>query len=472
MNDAEARHSAVRSYDRNVIVVAGAGTGKTSLLIERLLNQLVERDLGLDEIAAITFTERAATELRTRLEAGLERLVDLAGHPDRNVPGTSPADRAYAALAARLSPTAVLSRAERLLGQTARASIDSIHGYCASLLRQFPAESGVDPDFAIDDGPLFDALREELWEEFLCGRHGPEGEPTRRLAGRAAPPRPGRAARDRLAARELRAPGWSNRAGADARAARPSDPRTARHGRGCARRRDRGSRELSPRLRPCPAGLPIRRQRGVSGGAQDHSLCVRARVAGPARRGTSHLQERARSRALRQSRSPSARPTRARGRRAVPARPGSPEPVRNAGLLGVAPTQPAPVRRAAAPDTRPAGRPPRRAEENLARPAAPACGRVPGHRPAAVRDRVLPGRGSGRAARLSRLPDATRARQALQRGGSQAGDLSLSWRGHGLVSSGCGTCGAFGRPAPHAHDELPRPRRSCWSPWIDSFLPF
>ena len=177
MNDAEARHSAVRSYDRNVIVVAGAGTGKTSLLIERLLNQLVERDLGLDEIAAITFTERAATELRTRLEAGLERLVDLAGHPDRNVPGTSPADRAYAALAARLSPTAVLSRAERLLGQTARASIDSIHGYCASLLRQFPAESGVDPDFAIDDGPLFDALREELWEEFLCGRHGPEGEP-------------------------------------------------------------------------------------------------------------------------------------------------------------------------------------------------------------------------------------------------------------------------------------------------------
>ncbi len=230
MSDAEARRSAVRSYDRNVVVVAGAGTGKTSLLIERLLHQLVEQELSMGEIAAITFTERAAAELRTRLDTALERLAALARHsvldlrdesetvaedlsneptpasravgaarsePQASVggwpsaargaltrgraarapgPTSTEADRAYAALAARISRTGLLSRVERLLGQTARASIDSIHGYCASLLRRFPSESGVDPDFAIDDGPLFDALREEIWEEFLCGRHGPEGE--------------------------------------------------------------------------------------------------------------------------------------------------------------------------------------------------------------------------------------------------------------------------------------------------------
>ncbi len=203
MSDAEARRSAVRSYDRNVVVVAGAGTGKTSLLIERLLNQLVEQELGMGEIAAITFTERAAAELRTRLEAGLERLAALARHsvgnmPDEPGPTSTEADRAYAALAARISRTGLLSRVERLLGQTARASIDSIHGYCASLLRQFPTESGVDPDFAIDDGPLFDTLREELWEEFLCGRHGPEGEHRNTW----------RAALRRLDLGELRELGW------------------------------------------------------------------------------------------------------------------------------------------------------------------------------------------------------------------------------------------------------------------------
>ena len=227
MSDAETRQSAVQSYDRNVIVVAGAGTGKTSLLIERLLTQLVDQELDMTEIAAITFTERAATELRTRLEAALARLVNLARHdgaipskplpaptakglndeqapasraagaarsePQASVGGshaaargrgpTSTADRVYATLATRISRTALLSRAERLLAQIERASIDSIHGYCAALLRRFPAQSGVDPDFAIDDGPLFDALREELWEKFLSGSHGPEGEP--RAAWRA-----------------------------------------------------------------------------------------------------------------------------------------------------------------------------------------------------------------------------------------------------------------------------------------------
>ncbi len=177
MSDASARRTAVRSFDRNLVVVAGAGTGKTSLLIERLLNQLIERDLDVSEIAAITFTEKAAAELRSRLETGLARLSALA----RADPASNPiderfeADRAYAYLSSRVSARALSERTERLLAQIAQANIGTIHGYCAGLLRQFPAESGVDPDFAIDEGPLFDALREELWEELLSGRDGPEG---------------------------------------------------------------------------------------------------------------------------------------------------------------------------------------------------------------------------------------------------------------------------------------------------------
>ncbi len=177
MSDADARRTAVRSYDRNLVVVAGAGTGKTSLLIERLLNQLIERDLGVHEIAALTFTEKAAAELRGRLEGGLSRLTELArsGASASDIDEGREGDRAYAYLATRVPASALRERAERLIGEIAQASIATIHGYCASLLRQFPAESGVDPDFAIDEGPLFDALRVELWDDFLRGPDGPEG---------------------------------------------------------------------------------------------------------------------------------------------------------------------------------------------------------------------------------------------------------------------------------------------------------
>jgi ATP-dependent helicase/nuclease subunit A len=177
MSDASARHTAVRSYDQNVVVIAGAGTGKTSLLIERLLNQLIEQDLGVDEIAAITFTEKAAAEMRDRLDASLSRLLVLAGSgaSGEAIDERFEADRAYAYLTTRVSTDALLQRTERLLGQIGRASIATIHAYCAALLRQFPAESGVDPDFAIDEGPRFDALRAELWEQFLSGPDGPNG---------------------------------------------------------------------------------------------------------------------------------------------------------------------------------------------------------------------------------------------------------------------------------------------------------
>ena len=77
-SDSDDRHQAVTTYDRNLVIVAGAGTGKTSLLVERILNQVVEQDLALSELAAITFTDKAATEMRNRLEAGLARLAALA----------------------------------------------------------------------------------------------------------------------------------------------------------------------------------------------------------------------------------------------------------------------------------------------------------------------------------------------------------------------------------------------------------
>ena len=176
MTDQAARERAARCYDKNLVVVAGAGTGKTSLLVERLLNQLVEQDLAIEQVAAITFTEKAATEMRSRLELGLARLVELTRDPDPRLEEREEADRAFRWLRMRIGPAELRARAERLLARVGHATVSTIHAFCSSLLRRFPVEAGIDPDFSVDDGLLYETLRNEVWEDFLSGPDGPEGE--------------------------------------------------------------------------------------------------------------------------------------------------------------------------------------------------------------------------------------------------------------------------------------------------------
>ena len=89
--DAADREQAVTNLDTNLVVTAGAGTGKTSLMVERVLYLLVQAGVPLTELAIITFTEKAAAELRDRLEDGLERIlqIDADGFStfDISVPG-------------------------------------------------------------------------------------------------------------------------------------------------------------------------------------------------------------------------------------------------------------------------------------------------------------------------------------------------------------------------------------------------
>src|SRR5690349_24204881 len=66
------------SLDETLVVEAAAGTGKTSELVARLVNVLAEGRGSVQTIAAVTFTEKAAGELKLRLRAGLEEARDRA----------------------------------------------------------------------------------------------------------------------------------------------------------------------------------------------------------------------------------------------------------------------------------------------------------------------------------------------------------------------------------------------------------
>ena len=140
MNDAQLAAVAARG---EVFVTAGAGTGKTSVLVERFVRAVCEEGLDVDSVLVITYTRKAAAELRTRIRAALverERL-DLA----RALDG---------------------------------AWISTIHSFCGRLLRSHALHAGIDPHFRELDGDQAALLAGEAFsralERFCAG-----GDPQR-----------------------------------------------------------------------------------------------------------------------------------------------------------------------------------------------------------------------------------------------------------------------------------------------------
>jgi ATP-dependent exoDNAse (exonuclease V) beta subunit len=119
--------------DGEVFVSAGAGTGKTAVLVERVVRAVTERGLDVDSILVITYTRRAAGELRTRIRGAL-------------------AERGRHDLARELDG----------------AWISTIHGFCARLLRAYPLAAGLDPRFRELDEAQAAVLRSEAFREALA----------------------------------------------------------------------------------------------------------------------------------------------------------------------------------------------------------------------------------------------------------------------------------------------------------------
>ena len=144
---------AIERRDRGVFLEAGAGTGKTQVLVGRYCDAVSEDDVPTDAILAFTFTERAAGELRSRIRAELlarSRAAAAGGDPER---------AAELALRARDSE---------------RAWISTIHAFCRRLLAAQPLAAGIDPRFRVLDaaeaGRLADRAFDDALEELTLER--------------------------------------------------------------------------------------------------------------------------------------------------------------------------------------------------------------------------------------------------------------------------------------------------------------
>jgi ATP-dependent helicase/nuclease subunit A len=145
--DGPARAAAVTTFDRNLCVTAGAGSGKTSLLIERLLVALLDRDLPIERLVAITFTEKAAAQMRERLRLALDAIADAP--EDAKPAGAGEAARAFERLVSAGVPLERL-RARARAARDGDDAISTIHSFALRLLQRHPIEAGIPAGIAVD----------------------------------------------------------------------------------------------------------------------------------------------------------------------------------------------------------------------------------------------------------------------------------------------------------------------------------
>ena len=174
--DEQARRLAETTFDQNVVVVAGAGTGKTTLLVNRLVHLLMREPdpVEITRIVALTFTNKAATEMKVRLRGRLKALLELDQEGLTADPGAVRVEDVRERYG--LSSQEVHERAKAALDDLEKAQIGTLHSFAAHLLRLYPLESEVDPAFETDDDGLrFEDHFAAQWELWLDSELGPDG---------------------------------------------------------------------------------------------------------------------------------------------------------------------------------------------------------------------------------------------------------------------------------------------------------
>ena len=153
-NDIRTLNSIIKNLGENLMIEAGAGTGKTYALVSRVV-ALVKSGVRMQEIVAITFTEAAAAELSERIRSRLEQLADR-DHPDNTED-----------LLAKDLDDSAHERIVLAIAELDQATIQTIHGFASQLLRDRPLDAGMPPGWVVLDEVEASHLFAERWDQWL-----------------------------------------------------------------------------------------------------------------------------------------------------------------------------------------------------------------------------------------------------------------------------------------------------------------
>ena len=142
------RAAATGDLDTSFFLEAGAGTGKTRILVDRVVEIVRRGAANIRQVVVITFTEKAAGELRARIRDSLHEELENAAEPQR-------------------------SRYRDALRDIVSAHIETIHAFASSLLREFPLEAGINPGFQQLDEVAGRVDFQEQWDDWIWNVEGP-----------------------------------------------------------------------------------------------------------------------------------------------------------------------------------------------------------------------------------------------------------------------------------------------------------
>lgn len=148
MSDAAARERIATSLDESLLVEAAAGTGKTTELVRRIVATLASGRTTVDRMVAVTFTNKAAGELKLRLRQEIDRARRREDDPGR-----------------REALSDALARLEE-------AHVGTIHSFCAEILRRRPVEARIDPGFREIDGETQPRIFDRAFRSWIERRLG------------------------------------------------------------------------------------------------------------------------------------------------------------------------------------------------------------------------------------------------------------------------------------------------------------
>lgn len=151
--DDPARTRIRTSTGENLFVDAGAGTGKTSALVGRVVEQVLTEGVPLARTAVVTFTEKAGAELRDRLRAAFEQRAREANEA-RETDGAESPDR---------------DRAEAALADLDSAAIGTLHSFAQRILASFPIQAGMPPLVEVLDEVASSVAFETRWQQLWRG---------------------------------------------------------------------------------------------------------------------------------------------------------------------------------------------------------------------------------------------------------------------------------------------------------------
>ena len=140
---------AIKLKGANILVSAAAGSGKTSVLVERIVNKIINDGVDIDKILVVTFTNAAASEMRQRLMDAIYKKIDENPNDDN------------------------LQRQLMLIN---KANISTIHSFCLNVIRNNFFEIGISNNFRVADSTEIEIMKQEVIEDIFDNEYESQNE--------------------------------------------------------------------------------------------------------------------------------------------------------------------------------------------------------------------------------------------------------------------------------------------------------